>query len=215
MGRILEIFKKILTDVLTSVYEPFWFAVILAVLFMAVWNSAHKSGWKEIFLEWVTNFRRDQAFRRTFFCVLYTALILFRTLLNRTIWENPLSDVLGNWQIFQDNGEFNAEPMENVLLFIPFIILLFWAERENLLGKKKGFVAVVGRSVGIGVCFSLGIESAQLLLRLGTFQLSDICYNTAGALSGGVIYWAGNKVIESIREWKRMKEEEENSDSWF
>ena len=96
MSRILDIVKKILTDVLTSVYEPFWFAVILAVLFMAVWNSAHKSGWKEVVLEWIGNFRRDQVFRRTFFLALYTALVLFRTLLNRTVWENPLSDVLGN-----------------------------------------------------------------------------------------------------------------------
>ena len=127
MSRILDIVKKILTDVLTSVYEPFWFAVILAVLFMAVWNSAHKSGWKEVVLEWIGNFRRDQVFRRTFFLALYTALVLFRTLLNRTVWENPLSDVLGNWHIFRENGEFNAEPLENVLLFIPFILLLFWA----------------------------------------------------------------------------------------
>lgn len=215
MSRILDIVKKILTDVLTSVYEPFWFAVILAVLFMAVWNSAHKSGWKEVVLEWIGNFRRDQVFRRTFFLALYTALVLFRTLLNRTVWENPLSDVLGNWHIFRENGEFNAEPLENVLLFIPFILLLFWAESGKVLGEKKGFLSVAGRSIGIAACFSLGIESAQLLLRLGTFQLSDICYNTLGGLIGGGVYWAGNKVIESFREWKRIREEEENSDSWF
>ena len=31
-------------------------------------------------------------------------------------------------------------------------------------------------------------------LRLGTFQLSDLCYNTLGGAIGGVLYWMGWKV---------------------
>lgn len=34
----------------------------------------------------------------------------------------------------------------------------------------------------------------QLFLRLGTFQLSDLCYNTLGGAIGGVLYWMGWKV---------------------
>ena len=36
--------------------------------------------------------------------------------------------------------------------------------------------------------FSISIEMLQLLLRLGTFQLSDIFYNTVGGVLGGLMY---------------------------
>ena len=34
-------------------------------------------------------------FRKVFVLAFYTAMLLFRTLLNRDIWANPLSDVIG------------------------------------------------------------------------------------------------------------------------
>ena len=33
----------------------------------------------------------------------------------------------------------------------------------------------------------------QLLLRLGTFQLSDIFYNTVGGVVGGLVFYAAMK----------------------
>ena len=36
--------------------------------------------------------------------------------------------------------------------------------------------------------FSISIEMLQLLMRLGTFQLSDIFYNTVGGMLGGLMY---------------------------
>ena len=42
--------------------------------------------------------------------------------------------------------------------------------------------------------FSLAIEFLQLFLRLGTFQLSDLFYNTLGGALGGMIYWIGWKI---------------------
>ena len=40
----------------------------------------------------------------------------------------------------------------------------------------------------IAFIFSISIEMLQLLLRLGTFQLSDIFYNTVGGVLGGLMY---------------------------
>ena len=37
----------------------------------------------------------DSFFRKLFVLAFYTAMLLFRTLLNRDIWANPLSDVIG------------------------------------------------------------------------------------------------------------------------
>lgn len=45
---------------------------------------------------------------------------------------------------------------------------------------------------------SSGIEMLQLLLRLGTFQVSDIVYNTLGGMLGGLCYIVGKKVHERL-----------------
>lgn len=42
------------------------------------------------------------------------------------------------------------------------------------------------------------IEMLQLLLRLGTFQLSDIFYNTVGGLIGGVCYFGVMKARKRL-----------------
>ncbi|MBR3173773.1 MAG: hypothetical protein IKF24_04525 [Eubacterium sp.] len=34
----------------------------------------------------------------------------------------------------------------------------------------------------------------QLFLRLGTWQLSDIAFNTLGGVIGGLVYWVSAKI---------------------
>lgn len=45
---------------------------------------------------------------------------------------------------------------------------------------------------------SLNIETLQLLLRLGTFQLSDIFYNTVGGVFGGLMYYGIRKARKRL-----------------
>lgn len=88
------------------------------------------------------------------------------------------------------------------MLMLPFAFLLMWAAKEPLILKRRGgkgvhsicFASIVGKSAEISFLFSLSIELLQLFLRLGTFQLSDLFYNTAGGVAGGIIYWIGWKV---------------------
>ena len=42
------------------------------------------------------------------------------------------------------------------------------------------------------------IEMLQLLLRLGTFQLPDIFYNTVGGVVGGLVYYATMKARKRL-----------------
>lgn len=91
----MQIISKIITNVLTALYQPFWFAVILSVLFMLVYKS-HPSI-KQAAKDWISWFKSDSNFRRIFFLVFYTVMILFRTLLNRNMWSNPVSNVIGVW----------------------------------------------------------------------------------------------------------------------
>ena len=46
--------------------------------------------------------------------------------------------------------------------------------------------------------FSVSIEMLQLFLRLGTFQLSDIFYNTVGGVVGGLVYYATIKARKRL-----------------
>lgn len=57
--------------------------------------------------------------------------------------------------------------------------------------KKICFWSIVGKSTQVAFIFSLTIEFLQLFLRLGTFQFSDIFYNTLGGCLGGIVYWIG------------------------
>lgn len=192
---MVEALSKIISNVLTALYQPFWFAVILSVLFMFFWMYGREHGWKESVKVWIAEFRKSSYFRRLFLLVFYTTMILFRTLLNRNMWANPLSDVMGGWWLWEEsNGEMTltTEPIENLMLFIPFIVVLLWAIRSsgksNILKDMK-LTTVLWQSVKITFLFSFTIEFLQLFLRLGTWQLSDMFYNTLGGFIGGLIYW--------------------------
>ena len=51
------------------------------------------------------------------------------------MWANALSNVLGDWWIWREkNGEkqLTTECLENLILMMPFIFVLFWTFEENL-----------------------------------------------------------------------------------
>lgn len=50
--------------------------------------------------------------------------------------------------------------------------------------------------------FSFIIEFAQLLFHLGTFQISDLTYNTLGGAVGGVIYYIGYR----LHQWRKERQ---------
>lgn len=80
----------------------------------------------------------------------------------------------------------------NVLVFVPFGILLPWAD-----GWYRAFWRVLG---GVFV-FSAGIEVFQLLTALGAFDVDDILLNCLGGMAGYWIYCYG--VSRFIRAPKR------------
>jgi len=150
---------------------------------------------------WIEVFKTSVFFRKLVFLVFYTIMILFRTLFYRGTWLNPLQDVMGGWWIWKTSnstGEVSltTECFENILLMMPFVFLLLWTARDKVL-KKTSVGRVLWFGTKVGFLFSLGIETAQLFLRLGTFQLSDLFYNTVGGLLGALTYWIGWKMRRS------------------
>lgn len=201
-SKIIEIFNKIFYSVLLALYQPFWNAILLAFLVMFLYLYAKEHEWKKnnllrnMFATWWETFKISSNFRRTFLLAFYTTMILLKTVLNRAIWPDPLEKILGGWGLYE-NGQFTTESIENFILFVPFSSLLLWAFQKELLGesKKIWFGKTVWQVTKIVAVFSFIIEFTQLLFHLGTFQISDLTYNTLGGAVGGVIYYIGYKII--------------------
>lgn len=104
--ELIDILGKILTNILTALYEPFGFSILLSFFAMYFWLFAYESstagkGWKSAIVTWYQKFKESIFFRKLFFLAFVTYMILFRTLLNRNMWLNPLSKVMGEWGIWE------------------------------------------------------------------------------------------------------------------
>ena len=111
---------------------------------------------------------------------------------------NPLSNVMGGWSIWETvNGEqkLTTECIENVIMMVPFSAVVMWTFEEKV---GHGWKKKLWQSSKIAFIFSVNIEMLQLLLRLGTFQLSDILYNTVGGVVGGLVYYATIKARKRL-----------------
>lgn len=191
-----EAFKTLLNSIFQAIYYPFWFSLLFAFVFMffymfASGNDAAGKGKKAALKAWAAQFKTEAFFRKLFFFTFFTMVILFSALLSRTISINPTSNIWGNWGIWSESSDgtktITAECFKNVIFMIPFIILLFWTFGERVL-KNRSAKVIIWQSVKISFLFSLTIEILQLFLKLGTFQISDLFYNTLGGLIGGLIY---------------------------
>lgn len=69
MEQFINVFKSIIINVLTALYEQFWFSVILAVLFMFLYLYAKEHGWKAAWHNWWDALKNSKTFRRTFYLI--------------------------------------------------------------------------------------------------------------------------------------------------
>ena len=132
----MEYVVKIIADVLAALYQTAGASLLLAALVMCVYMLGRKQGAGPVVRAWIRQFRTSGWFRKHFFLVFYVSMMLFRTLLCRTIWGNPLDHVLGIWSL-HNNGELYTENFENLILFLPFIAFCSGhRKKENIIGKK-------------------------------------------------------------------------------
>lgn len=194
MNETIDLLGKILTNILKALYEPFGFSLLLSFLAMFFYLYAYEptysgKGWKNALVIWYKKFKESVLFRKLFLLAFVTSMILFRTLLNRNLWMNPLSKVMGGWGIWDiENGEqkLTTECIENVIMMMPFTSMVMWTFQDKVGSSWK---KILWQSEKIAFVFSLSIEMLQLLLRIGTFQLSDLFYNTVGGMVGGLMYY--------------------------
>lgn len=192
----MEYIENIIKNVLIAIYQFLGASLLVSILFMFLYMYADIHGWKKSFVLWIQRFKKEKEFRNIFWLCLYTSMILFKTVLTRGIWGNPLSNVIGYWGLQENKGVLVTENIENTILFIPFTILVlvvFLKEEVNDKGKISLF-KIIKITVEVAFTFSLIIEMAQVLLKVGTFQLSDLFFNTIGGFIGGTIYFCVSQI---------------------
>ena len=166
MKETIDLLGNIFTNILTAFYEPFGFSLLLSFLVMFFYLYAYKAqdagkGWKNAIVTWYKEFKNSIYVRKLFLLAFVISMILFRTLLNRNLWMNPLSDVMGGWGIWKMvNGEekLTTECIENVIMMIPFTSIVMWTFWEKV---DKNWKKMLWQSGKIAFVFSIVIEMLQ------------------------------------------------------
>lgn len=188
--RILQLFLK---DVLRSIHTSLGISLIIAFCGIYFYLFAFRTdmfpyarkGGKEGLKAGLKALLHDRGTRHFFLLILYTTMVLCRTLLIRKIWPNPLSKVFGGWWIWNTNAcgqrHLSSDCFGNLIMLMPMVALSVWTFPEWF--RKRGYIK--GSFLLAGET-SLAIETLQLVFRLGTFQISDLVYNTAGGVIVGL-----------------------------
>lgn len=187
---------KMLRRTLEALYESFGFSLLLAFLFMFLVLAVREKGFRRCMKEWKDTFLKDKEFRVIFIWAFYAAMVMCRTFLNRNMWLNPTEKIRGIWSFYDAEGHLYTENIENLVLFVPlsYLALLLMSVKKKIRIKHtaKTWVSIIASSFAASFC----IEFIQLLFRCGTFQLSDLVFNTVGGTIGAILFCLRNVCIE-------------------
>ena len=120
--------------------------------------------------------------------LFFLSFILVCTLFSRQSII-PYKSVLKGLRLY-DNGRWNMQCIENILLFVPYTFFYLQA-----LAPEKPLKAVFSLSL----LTSLFIELSQLIFWLGAFQLSDLIYNVIGGMIGWGLWNTWKTVTKKMR----------------
>ena len=120
--------------------------------------------------------------------ILFFSYILVCTLFSRQCLV-PYKSVLKGLRLY-DDGRWNTECIENILLFVPYTFFYLQALAPEKPLKTAFLIALLT---------SLFIEFSQLFFWLGAFQLSDLIYNVIGGMIGWLLWLIWKAVMKKIR----------------
>lgn len=125
-------------------------------------------------------FIKDKRYKWKLLFFVYIYFIFDKTLLSRTFGANnnlELALTIPNI-LKMSNIKDNIEAIENLIFFIPYTFFLL-----------QGFsIKKLKNILFMSFFTSLLIEILQFIIKIGTFQLSDLLYNTLGGVIGYIIY---------------------------
>lgn len=142
-------------------------------------------GFKKVLFEIKNKFLKDYSYKWKILFYTYFYFILKKSLFNRSKgMKNSLEFAFKrDWLFLVKDTWSKVQAVENILFFIPisfFFNLAFFDIKDFNLNLLK-------KVVKLSFLLSLFIELTQLILTLGTFQLSDIVYNTIGGIIGYIL----------------------------
>ncbi|MBS6614571.1 MAG: VanZ family protein [Anaerotruncus sp.] len=129
-------------------------------------------------------------------------LLLFAIVLNATLFSrigvyhitHPLAYLWAGWNPFVSD----LNPTWNTIAFMPLGTVIY-SYAKNVRGTKMRSRACILISTLAAFATSLFIETTQLIFKIGTFQISDLFYNTLGGLLGALIFVAIRKLRRKIK----------------
>lgn len=119
--------------------------------------------------------------------LLFLSFILVCTLFSRQSIV-PYKSVFKSLRLY-DNGIWNMECIENILLFMPYTFFYLQALAPEKPLKSAFLMAFLT---------SLFIEFSQLVFWLGAFQISDLIYNIIGGMIGWLLWFIWKSVMKKI-----------------
>lgn len=176
-----KFFKTLLTNIESYCKEYLLITLLISLIILLLYIIICKKKKQKIIKEKSLSL---------FFFSFYFALILNITLIHRIGIEiDKTSNIFGEWSIFDTELSMylNLKPILNVILFLPISFVLFYFIKK-FFNKAYGTKKLLIYSTAVSFSVSLFIELMQLIFTLGTFQISDLTYNTAGGLIGAVLY---------------------------
>lgn len=111
MKESVDLLGKILTNILTALYEPFSFSILLSFFVIFFYLYAYETqeagkGWKNAIVTWYQKFKESVFFRKLSLLAFVASMILSQSLLNRNLRMNPLSKIMSGWGMWETkNGE--------------------------------------------------------------------------------------------------------------
>lgn len=181
--------------------------ILSSFLFMFFFMYVEQLGLRKTIQVCLMRIKKDRYYRLVLILAVCVFFILYNTVFCRRMIENPLANIIGKSVLIDSNGKVNTDGISNILLFIPYGGSLYYYLYAGLSQKDKGIaLKLIYKVVKESVIFSFVVEVIQLVFSIGTFQISDICYNAIGGLFGGIIFMIVN--ILKINWVKRCKTNE-------
>lgn len=178
--------------ILSSLFSTLFFSLFFSYLIMQIisFNVLGRGNRKGMLKKLFKN--KDMLC--LFLFIYFTFAVFFITVIQRECTYTPLANVFRGLSIYNDNHAIDYQVIGNILMFIPSSFLLCILMRE-----EGSFVKIILKTLLSSLCFSTFIEITQLIFSKGTFQFSDIVYNTLGGVLGALIFIIINLIIEKKR----------------
>ena len=159
-------------------------AVLIFGIIVLLW------GW----LNWKLNKSRVWKYFNGVLTIVYTALIVYFTLISRNAFVNEVSLIpFSSFFQAQVESEMYRSMFMNVMLFVPLGVTL------SSFGRKKYNIKII---LAYTISLSILIESGQYVFHLGRCETDDVIMNTLGAVLGSTSYFLG-KWLNNRKQMRR------------